>query len=125
MLVSLVLVGWVASLVGVVDGIEKLGESWMIITSYLGVIAALCGLGFVVLVKGGTFSFRGWVQALGWPVVGVVTRMGLLVVGVSWWDCLDLSEEEGKVGNLEEGKIRKETGGEGEALISGGEDVNF
>jgi hypothetical protein len=75
MLVSLVLVGRVVSLVVVVDGIEKLGESWMIIMSYLGAIAALCGLGFVMLVKEETFSSGGWVRVLGWPIVGVVTGM--------------------------------------------------
>jgi hypothetical protein len=74
MLISLVLVGRVVSLVVVVDGIEKLGESWMIIRSYLGAIAALCGLGFVILVKEGSILRDGfvcwggllWVLLLGW-----------------------------------------------------------
>jgi hypothetical protein len=47
---------------------------------------------------------------LGWPIVGVVTGMGLLVVGVSWWDGLDLPEGEGKVGDLDDGEYGKKLG---------------
>jgi hypothetical protein len=65
---------------------EELFKAAGIDTIYFSALGSLCGLGYIVFVKNGRMGFKGWERRLGWPVVAIVTVMGLFTVVDSIWD---------------------------------------